>query len=256
MRDMEAYVVAARDSGVYGEAAFFKVGGGIAAWFSVQNVLNGSVGLGMNGFVELEEVAALEAFYRERGSQPVLDVCPLADASLTAWLAERGFVPVSYDNVLVRPVGGEDELPGVAQGVEVLTGEAVERALWAELVARGFTEDQPTAEDFRVARASSMRDDVIRVVALVDGVPAGAGMLCVEDSLGHLNGDSTLPAFRGRGAQQALIAERLRYAAARGADLVYVETTPGSGSQRNMERLGFRLAYTRMSLAHGQSYGC
>lgn len=247
--DMESYVVAARDSGVYPDAASFNVAGGVAAWFSTENVLNGAVGLGMNGRVDLEAVAALESFYRERGTRPMLDICPLADPSLTAWIAERGFVPVSYENVLVRVTDETRELPQPDAGVEVCEGDEVDRAVWADLVARGFTEDQPTPEDHRVARASSMRDDAVRFVAFVDGAPAGTGMFSSEGGIGHLNGDATLPSLRGRGAQRALIAARLRHAAARGIELVYVETTPGSGSQRNMERLGFRLAYTRVSVA-------
>ncbi len=250
---MESYVVAARDSGVYPDAAFFKVGGGVATWFSAHNLLNGSIGLGMTRHVELEEVVALEAFYRERGSRPVLDLCPLADPSLTRWVTERGFVPISYENVLARSMDDGDDFAAQAEGLEVLVGEAVDRRVWFDLEARGFTEDQPTEEDYRVANATSRREDATRVVVMANGVPAGAGMVTVDAGLGHLNGDSTLPAFRGRGVQQAAIAARLRCAREAGADVVYVETAPGSGSQRNMERMGFRVLYTRVTLAARES---
>ena len=33
-----------------------------------------------------------------------------------------------------------------------------------------------------------------------------------------------------------------------GCDLAVTESAPGSASQRNMERLGFRIAYTRVDL--------
>jgi GNAT superfamily N-acetyltransferase len=252
VRDMEACAISARDSGVYDDAALFRVGGGIAAWYSPDNVLNGSIGLGMNGRVELEAVVALEAFYRERGARPTVDVCPLADPSLTMWLAERMFVPLSYENVLVRSIGARQGLPDTSGDVELLIGEDVDRAVWADVIARGFTEDEPTAEDHRVARASSMCEDSTLFMALVHGSPAGGGMLALDGGLGHLNADATLPAFRDRGVQHATIVARLRHAAECGADLVYVETAPGSGSQRNMERLGFRVAYTRVTLATPQ----
>jgi len=57
---------------------------------------------------------------------------------------------------------------------------------------------------------------------------------------------SVLPAFRHRGAQTALLRARLAAAAAAGCELVEVQTTPGSYSQRNVMRFGFQVAFTRM----------
>jgi len=61
-----------------------------------------------------------------------------------------------------------------------------------------------------------------------------------------LAGASTDPPFRGRGAQNALLAIRLRYAMSLGCDLAMMGALPGSASQRNAERQGFRIAYTRI----------
>ena len=49
----------------------------------------------------------------------------------------------------------------------------------------------------------------------------------------------------GRGAQHAILGARLRFAAERGCTLAMMCAQPGSGSQRNAERHGFRIAYTR-----------
>jgi hypothetical protein len=57
-----------------------------------------------------------------------------------------------------------------------------------------------------------------------------------------------LPHARRRGAQSALLAERCRAAAAAGCSLAIAEAEPGSTSQRNMERLGFCVVYTRVEL--------
>jgi hypothetical protein len=46
--------------------------------------------------------------------------------------------------------------------------------------------------------------------------------------------------------QSALIARRLHEAAQAGCEYAVVSTLPGSGSQRNMERRGFQLAYTKL----------
>jgi GNAT superfamily N-acetyltransferase len=61
-----------------------------------------------------------------------------------------------------------------------------------------------------------------------------------------LAGASTIPAARRQGAQLALLEARLRHAADEGCDLAMIGAQPGSASQRNAERHGFRIAYTRI----------
>ena len=60
-----------------------------------------------------------------------------------------------------------------------------------------------------------------------------------------LNGDTTLPEYRCLGIQQAIQGVRLDLGVAAGCDIAVSEATPGSTSQRNQERHGFRVAYTR-----------
>ena len=59
-----------------------------------------------------------------------------------------------------------------------------------------------------------------------------------------LTSDATLPSFRGRGIQSALLRARIWIAGASDCVLAVIEAEPGSSSQRNMERLGFRVAWT------------
>jgi GNAT superfamily N-acetyltransferase len=61
----------------------------------------------------------------------------------------------------------------------------------------------------------------------------------------ELGGASTIPELRRRGLQSALLRERLRYAFDHGCDLAVIAAEAGSNSQRNAERKGFRIAYTR-----------
>ena len=51
--------------------------------------------------------------------------------------------------------------------------------------------------------------------------------------------------LRRRGLQTALLHERMRYAFDQGCDLAMMAALPGSESQRNAERRGFQIAYTR-----------
>ena len=61
-----------------------------------------------------------------------------------------------------------------------------------------------------------------------------------------LRGAATVPELRRRGLQSALLQERMRYAFRHNCDLAMMVAEAGSNSQRNAERTGFRVAYTRM----------
>jgi GNAT superfamily N-acetyltransferase len=79
-----------------------------------------------------------------------------------------------------------------------------------------------------------------------------AGTLCIHEGVALLGGAATVPEMRRRGLQTALIAARMQYAFEHGCDLLMMVAEPGSNSQRNAERNGFRVAYTRPKwrLAH------
>ena len=84
-----------------------------------------------------------------------------------------------------------------------------------------------------------------RVIAYKDDTPIGAGRLVLHHDVALLAGASTVPEARQQGAQLGLLEARLRFAAEKGATLAMMVAQPGSGSQRNAERQGFRIAYTR-----------
>jgi GNAT superfamily N-acetyltransferase len=81
-----------------------------------------------------------------------------------------------------------------------------------------------------------------------DGRPVGAANVVLHGRTASFGGTTTLPAHRRRGVQTALLAARLSFA--RGADcsLAVVTADPGGSSARNVERAGFRLAYTNVRL--------
>ena len=65
------------------------------------------------------------------------------------------------------------------------------------------------------------------------------------DGVALMAGASTVPEGRRQGAQLALLDARFRFAAYQGCDVAMMCASPGSASQRNAERHGFRIAYTR-----------
>jgi len=80
--------------------------------------------------------------------------------------------------------------------------------------------------------------------------PAGAGALFVHEGVGWLGLGATLPEFRGRGAQSAILADRIEDARKQGCRLITTETGERtndrpSNSYRNILRAGFREAGVR-----------
>lgn len=80
---------------------------------------------------------------------------------------------------------------------------------------------------------------------LVDGRPAGAGILFVDAGVGYLADAAVTPAFRGRGVHRALLDRRIADARAAGCDLICAGAAFPSTSLRNMQRAGLSVAYTR-----------
>jgi hypothetical protein len=82
-------------------------------------------------------------------------------------------------------------------------------------------------------------------VAYDGDAPAGAGALYLHERIGWLGFGATLPRFRGRGAQSAILAARIEEARRRGCSAVTTETGEleegrPSSSYRNIVRAGFR----------------
>jgi GNAT superfamily N-acetyltransferase len=118
---------------------------------------------------------------------------------------------------------------------------------WAETSAQGWGESPELAafmHEFGTITGRSR--GVSCFVAELAGRMVATGALAMHGGVALLAGASTIPAFRGRGAQTALLEARLAYAAGHGCDLAMMGAAPGSTSQTNAERQGFRIAYTRL----------
>jgi GNAT superfamily N-acetyltransferase len=85
----------------------------------------------------------------------------------------------------------------------------------------------------------------VNFLAELDGQPGAAGALSLYEGVALFAGAATIPEMRRRGLQAALLEARMRYAFEHGYELAMMVTEAGSQSQRNAERKGFRIAYTR-----------
>jgi GNAT superfamily N-acetyltransferase len=82
-------------------------------------------------------------------------------------------------------------------------------------------------------------------LARIDDVIVGGGSIRIDTGVAQFCGAATLPQFRRRGVQTALVRQRLANAAESGCDVAVVTTQPASRSQQNVQREGFALLYAR-----------
>jgi GNAT superfamily N-acetyltransferase len=121
-----------------------------------------------------------------------------------------------------------------------------EGEIWARTSAEGWSEYKEFAHlMLEMGRVVAAAKGNILFLAELDGQAIGAGGLAIHEGMALFAGASTIPGWRRRGAQRALLAARFQYARAAGCDLAMMGAEPGSSSQRNAERQGFRIAYTR-----------
>lgn len=225
-------------------ATWMTVAGVFAMFDGVHSPLTQTFGLGVFEHVGDDEFARLEAFFRERGAPPAHEVCPLIAPDTLARLNGRGYRPAEFSTVLVRPTA----LPtAAANGVSAREIGPDERDLWSSIAGEGWSTESAEVGAFVEAfgRVVTRANGVHCFIAEKDGAAIAAGTLTLTDDVALLSGATTIPSGRNQGAQRALLDARLRYARAQGLALAMMVAAPGSASQRNAERQGFRIVYTR-----------
>ncbi|GEM_PF-1239489 len=80
-------------------------------------------------------------------------------------------------------------------------------------------------------------------LADLDGATRGVGLMTVKNGIAYLAIATTLPAFRKRGCEQALMHHAILAAKALGCELVCGQCEVDSPSAHNFQRYGMRLAY-------------
>jgi GNAT superfamily N-acetyltransferase len=244
-----AAFVEARAQHASASAARWRDFSGTYAMFDgVGSPLTQTFGLGLFATPSHEAIEEIEHFFGELGAEVFHEVSPLAGPSVLTLLPERGYVPIEQTTVMHRSLG-RASLPAVRDDAEVSVrriGEG-EHDAWAEVSAQGWGETPELADFMRDFGAITARSrGVSCFVAEIGGERVGTGAMAIHGGVALLAGASTVPSFRGRGAQTALLAARLHYAADHGCDLAMMGAAPGSTSQMNAERQGFRIAYTRL----------
>ncbi|HKY44599.1 MAG TPA: GNAT family N-acetyltransferase [Pyrinomonadaceae bacterium] len=232
-------------------ATWIEVAGAHAMFDGVGSPLTQTFGLGVFQPITLTDMETLEEFFRSRGADVFHEVCPLADPTVFALFGERGYRPVEFSNVMYRPITTDLRLEAeINERLNVrLTGKH-EAQIWADTASEGWSEFTEVADFLKELGQVSAQSESLSFIAELDDKHVATGSLVIADDVALLAGASTVPTARRQGAQLALLEGRLRYAASRGCTAAMIVTQPGSGSQRNAERHGFRIAYTRTKWGH------
>ncbi len=204
-------------------------------------------GLGLFAAIRVADLEQIETFFAERGAPAIHEVSPLAGVPLVQLLSERGYQPIELTTVMYQPLPAE-ALPARPRNphLTVRVMEPEEQELWSRTSLGGWsTEFADTEMMLNFGKAVSLSEGSIAFFAELGNQPIATAVLRCSEGVAFFAGASTLPEARNQGAQQALLNARLSVARDRECDVAMMCTAPGSTSQHNAERHGFRIAYTR-----------
>ena len=251
-------------------ATWISVAGAMAMFDGPASPITQTFGLGLFDDVTTADLARIEAFFDAHGAPAHHEVSPVAGPAIVGLLTDRRYQPFEFTSVMYRPTDANPLREKVRLKPDATTegaaaygasgfsrtapatlrirtvGEA-EGEVWARTAAEGWSETQG-AGDFMlmIGRIFAVTAGTHLYLAELDGRPIAAATLHMHEGVALMAGASTIPSARGRGAQLALLERRLQDAFANGCDIAMMGALPGSISQRNAERHGFRIAYTRV----------
>ena len=234
-----------------------EIGGGIAIVSSSITTtlnLNRVIGLGVYEPATLAHLDEIEHLYGSHGLSFGLEIGPCAQPpDLLDWVRARRIRRGVQTAMLYRET---QRIPAVNGDVHVRAADASEVQVVADICCDAFR--MPSVAR-RLFKGASNRPEWRLWLAWIGDLPAGAALSYVGTCAAWLGWDATVPSFRGRGVQTAMIARRLQDARNSGCTYATSETSAGvpgrpDPSFRNYERMGFALAYNRttyVSLTRG-----
>jgi GNAT superfamily N-acetyltransferase len=247
------FVAAPRATAAALGIGFLEIGGALCGAVMAlpgARTFNRVAGLGLAHDAEDEQLDAIAAFYDGLRLPYVISLAPGArPADLGERLERRGYEPDYAWVKFARPVAplapAETELR-----IERIGPAHAED--FARVVSGGFGLPDTMAP---WVAALVGRPGWSCHLAFDGEEPAAAGALFVDGDVGWLGLGATLPEHRRRGAQGALLGDRIAAAAEAGCRTVATETGAEvdgmpSNSYRNILRSGFEAVYERPNLRH------
>ncbi|ARH00798.1 GNAT family N-acetyltransferase [Legionella micdadei] len=221
-----------------------------AAFFSGENSFFSQViGWGFDTDQDklISQIETIENFYHKLLHRRVdIELSPLAGNFIFSELSRRGYVISELNNIsildLTQPVRNT-----VPKHEEFRIQPISENHLheWANCVALGFEYEEAREQFYLYAKT----EGVTPFGAFMNNKLVAGGTIAIHQGVCDLGVTSTLPFYRGRGLQKALLDKRIEYAIHSGAGIASVTTEPGSISDLNIQKIGFQIAYTRIKLS-------
>jgi GNAT superfamily N-acetyltransferase len=215
-------------------------------------LFNRAIGLGVHRPAAETDLDAVIRAFREAGCRNYwIHLAPCAEPeSIARWLEARGFAPPARRS-WAKMVRGVERPPELGAALEVGAAAPEERTAAAEAI-RGAFGMPPAFVPWLAGLAGRPRWRLY--AARAEGRVVGGAFLYVEDRCAWLGAAGVQKEFRGRGAQRALMALRIREAGAAGCGEVHTETgEPVAGesnpSLANMQRCGFARICSRLNYA-------
>jgi GNAT superfamily N-acetyltransferase len=237
-----------------------EIAGGRVSYAGADSPLSRADAVGLSGPVQPEDLDAIERFLESRGARTTLETCQFSHQSLFDLAGQRGYRVEHTLNLFALPLQPDTRLrnnqTNAKPGIDVfpISKSPDDADTWCLTVGRGFASmncgDPPYMDLFR---AIFHAHGTTGYIATIDSKPAGAGALKIAGSVAYLSTASTMPSYRKRGVQAALIMARLAAAVRQGCQIAAILTSPGSDSERNVVRAGFAMAYTRILLSKSTS---
>ncbi len=231
-------------------AAEAELCGGHMSFCGLGSPIGRAVGMGLDRPFTGADLDQIEAFYRLHKAPAQVDLCPLHEPAVFETFKERGYAIAELNNVLYRKLEVGETFGSAPSGCEIRRSSADEsEAAGAVVESAFFPEGAPEPFQGLIAPLYQM-DGALAFVATVDGKLAacGTGLVIPEHRVVALCGAGTLAEYRGRGLQTALLRARMAAAIECGCEFAVIVTQGGTISQRNAERLGFRVAYSKVTV--------
>lgn len=231
-------------------AAEQEICGGHMIFAGLGSPIGRATGVGLDQPLTAQDLDRIEEFYREHKAPSQVDLTPLHGPEVFELFKERGYAIAELNNVLYRKLDPTDEFPDPPADCEIRRSPPQEAEVTGAIVESAFFPDgAPEAFQGLIAPLYQM-ENALAFVATVDGKPVacGTGLLIPEHKVFALCGAGTLSEFRGRGLQTALLRARMKAARDAGCEYAVVVTQGGTISQRNAERLGLRVAYSKVTV--------
>jgi ribosomal protein S18 acetylase RimI-like enzyme len=231
-------------------AAEEEICGGHMIFAGLGSPIGRATGVGFDRAITVEDVDRIEAFYRKRKAPAQVDLTPLHGPEVFEMFKERGYSIAELNNVLFRKLERGETFPTPLESCAIRRSFPEEAEATGEIVERAFFPDGAPEQYRRLMNPFYQMENALAFIATVDGRPVacGTGLVIHEHGIFALAGAGTLAEYRGRGLQTALLRARMAAAVEAGCEYAAVVTQGGTISQRNAERLGFRVAYSKVTV--------